>query len=160
MMNLSKSFKKGESNIYFDSIKGVLFGVEGHQGMSFIATLLFMSNGTNTHQCGSEKAHSSSPKALQAYNLISAIWILCILIKPLEVYSQTIGKAKIGMIKDILRYLLVNGNVAWNMWDDITGIIREKINNSNWGVYIFELMLNLVNPTAKCLEVIVIFILS
>ncbi len=41
----------------------------------------------------------------------------------------------------VLNFMLVYGQVAWNMSCKITGIIRTKLNNQMWRVCIADLML-------------------
>ncbi len=39
-------------------------------------------------------------------------------------------------------FMLVNGCVVWNMSAKLKGVIRTKIDNSTWRMYVAELILN------------------
>ncbi len=43
-------------------------------------------------------------------------------------------------------FMLVNGYIAWNMLAKMKGIFRETIDNSNWRVFVAELMINWTVP--------------
>lgn len=64
------------------------------------------------------------------------------------------GNFKNGKIKDILVYLILC--LLTEEWHETCWLslmtIREKVNNTNWRVYIAEEMLNWVDPIGKGME--------
>ncbi len=51
-----------------------------------------------------------------------------------------------------LNVTILDGKVAWNMSADIYGMIREKVNNSDWWFCVAELMFNWVDSLDKEIE--------